>query len=63
LKNNKHDIIDHYETEIDAFSIMMKDKEYSELTQREYMLDVMRFLGSVYPKPTTNYPNLMSCGI
>lgn len=50
--------MEQYETELDAFSIIMKDKDYSILTQREYMLDIRRFLGSVYPKPVEDITKL-----
>ncbi len=58
LQSKKYDIMEQYETELDAFSIIMKDKDYSILTQREYMLDIRRFLGSVYPKPVEDITKL-----
>lgn len=47
---SKYEVIDRYDTEIEAFLIWLKDKEYSQLTQREYIGDIKNFLKSIYPK-------------
>jgi integrase/recombinase XerD len=50
MNASTHDITDHYENELRVFKIVMLDSGRTALTQKEYMLDIRKFLKSMYPK-------------
>lgn len=53
MEHSLHDILDHYEAELRAFQIWMKDTGMTPATQREYTIDIRKFTRFIYPKPIT----------
>ncbi len=52
MGNSLNEIKEHYDMELDMFSIWMKNKGMTQSTHAAYLSDACHFLKTAYPKPT-----------
>ncbi|WP_424765479.1 tyrosine-type recombinase/integrase [Paenibacillus sp. sgz302251] len=52
MQTRQHDLLEHYSTELELFSIWMKNKGMTKSTHQAYMNDASHFLNTVYPTAT-----------
>lgn len=53
MNNTHHELAERYQTELELFSIWMKNKGMTKSSQRAYLSDAAHFLKSVYPSDVT----------